>query len=166
LTHDRSASLWAGRTSFRVRGRNASSGGGDGRERGQAGGGMARWGRETAADTDAAAGDNDDRDGPGSRKTTIGRQWKEGENRWILADDDDVPPPPDLTSPRGEGCRGEVQRRRAIGHPSRSGDGSAHDYVPSPPITRLEHGGARSGPKINEADAGDGETPPPTPTPV
>ncbi len=29
---------------------------------------------------------------------------EEWENRWILADNDDVPPPPDLTSPRGEGC--------------------------------------------------------------
>ena len=29
---------------------------------------------------------------------------EERENRWILADDDDVPPPPNLTSPRGEGC--------------------------------------------------------------
>jgi hypothetical protein len=91
---------------------------------------------------------------------------EERENRWILVNDDDVPPPPDLTSHRGEGCRGGVQRRRAIGCPSRSGDGSAHDDVPSPPIPRLEHGGAQSGPKINEADTGDGETPPPTPTPV
>jgi hypothetical protein len=33
---------------------------------------------------------------------------EERENRWILADNDDVPPPPNLTSPRGEGCRGGV----------------------------------------------------------
>ncbi len=43
---------------------------------GVGGGGMARWDQETAADTDAVAGDNDDRDGPGSRKTTMGRQWR------------------------------------------------------------------------------------------
>jgi hypothetical protein len=37
---------------------------------------MARWGWETAADTDTAAGDNDDRDGLGLQKTTIGQQWR------------------------------------------------------------------------------------------
>jgi hypothetical protein len=41
---------------------------------GVGGGGMARWGWEMAADTDAAAGDNNNRDGPGLRKTTIGQQ--------------------------------------------------------------------------------------------
>jgi hypothetical protein len=61
-------------------------------------------------------------------------------NHWILAGDDDVPPPPDLTSPQGEGCQGGVQQRRAIEHPSRSGDGLAHNDVPSPPIPCLEHG--------------------------
>ncbi len=109
---------------------------------------MAQWGRETAADTDAVAGDNDDHDGPGLQKTTIDQQLRrsglagghgedasdnkgfgsqrrqgegeeearearyidgasrleERESRWILVDDNDVPPPADLMSPRGEGC--------------------------------------------------------------
>jgi hypothetical protein len=126
--------------------------------------------REDAADNRGFGGQR--RQGEGEEEAREARcidgasSLEERENRWILADDDDVPPPPDLTSPWGEGCRGGVQRRRAIGRPSRSGDGSAHNDVPSPPIPRLEHGGARLGPKINEADAGDGETPPPTPTPV
>jgi hypothetical protein len=34
-----------------------------------------------------------------------------------------------------------------IGRPSRSGDGSAHDDVPSLPIRRLEHDSAQSGPR-------------------
>jgi hypothetical protein len=59
-------------------------GGGDGRERGRAGGGTARRGRATAADTDAAAGDGDDRDGRRSQKTTIGRRRRRsGSAGWL-----------------------------------------------------------------------------------
>ncbi len=101
-----------------------------------------------------------------TRRIDRASRLEERENHWILADDNDVSPPPNLISPRGEGCQGGVQRWHAIRRPSRSGDGSAHDDVLSPPIPRLKHGGVRSGPKINEADAGDGETPPPTLTPV
>jgi hypothetical protein len=163
---------------------------------------MARWGRETAGDTDTAASDNDNRDGLGLRKNNnrptmeavgiggraqedvadnegFGGQRRQGEgkeeareacridkaskleereNRCILADDDDVPPPPDPTSPWGEGCQGGVHQRHTIRRPSRSGDGSAHNNVPSPPTPSLEHGGAQSGPKINKADAGNSET--------
>jgi hypothetical protein len=62
-------------------------------------------------------------------------------------DKDDVPPPPNLTSPQGEGYQGGVQQRCTIGCPSRSGDGSAHNNILSSPIPCLEHGGAQSGPR-------------------
>jgi hypothetical protein len=126
--------------------------------------------REDAADNGGFGGQQ--RQGEGEEEASEARcingasRLEEWENSWILVDDDDVLPPPDLTSPRGEGCQRGVQRWCAIGHPSRSGDGSVHDNVPSPPIPRLEHGGAQLGPKINKADAGDSETSPPTPTPV
>jgi hypothetical protein len=48
--------------------------GGDGQERGRAGGGIARWSRAMAVDVDAAAGDNDNRNGRRLQKTTIGRR--------------------------------------------------------------------------------------------
>jgi hypothetical protein len=108
-----------------------------------------------------AAGDNDDRDGPGSQKITIGRQWRrsglaggrgrmrqtmegsvangpkgegeeeareascidgasrleEWENRWILADNDDVLPPPDLTSPGGRVVEEEYSNGARWGAP-------------------------------------------------
>jgi hypothetical protein len=132
--------------------------------------GIGGWAWEDAADNRGFSGQQ--RQGEGEEEAHETRcidgasRLEEWENRWILADDDDVPPPPNLTSPRGEGCQGGVQRRRTIGRPSRSGDRLVHNDVPSPPIPRLEHGGMQLGPKINKADAGDGETPPPTPTPV
>jgi hypothetical protein len=132
--------------------------------------GIGGWAREDAADNGGFGGQR--RQGEGEEEAREAHcingasRLKEWENHWILVDDDDVPPQPSLTAPRGEDCQGGVQQRCAIGRPSRSGDGLVHDNVPSSPIPRLEHGGVRSGPKINEADAGDGKTPPPTPTPV
>ncbi len=102
--------------------------------------------REDAADNRGFGGQW--RQGEGEEEACEARcidgasRLEERENRWILADNDDVLPPLDLTSPRGEGCRGGVQQRHAIGRPSRSGARLVHDNVPSPPIPRLEHGGA------------------------
>ena len=69
--------------------------------------------REDAADNRGFGGQQ--RQGEGEEEAREARcidgasRLEERENHWILADGDDVPTPPDLTSPRGEGCQGGVQ---------------------------------------------------------
>ncbi len=64
--------------------------------------------REDAADNGGFGGQR--RQGEGEKEAREARcinrasRLEERENHWILADGDDVLPPPDLTSPRGEGC--------------------------------------------------------------
>ncbi len=84
---------------------------------------------------------------PEARRITGASGWGNRWNRWILADDNNIPPPPHPMSLREEGCQGGVRQRCAIKRPSRSGNGSAHDNVPSLPIQRLEHDSALSSPR-------------------
>jgi hypothetical protein len=70
--------------------------------------GIGRQAREDAADNRGFGGQR--RQGEGEEEAREARRidrasrLEERENRWILADDNDVPPPPNLMSPWGEGC--------------------------------------------------------------
>jgi hypothetical protein len=107
--------------------------------------------REDAADNGGLGGRHRQGEGeeeaPKARCINVASGRGDRGNRWILADDNNVPPPPGPMAPRGEGRQGGVRRRHAIGRPSRSGDGSAHDDVLSPPIQCLEDNGTPSGPR-------------------